>query len=161
MCAICRENFDHDPRHYLRDCYHAYHAHCIIAWMRQDTTGRCPLCRDASAPQLACVDAFARCTFLRRKARNASAPCALKRAVGVLRKKEENARGASKELSAFQKTHKPVISKLRRLRNRYYRTNHAVRIEKRVLGLSSFDGVEVPLLPRSRARSRRRSFRRL
>ena len=160
ICVICRENFEQVGPHYLPDCYHPYHADCIIEWMRTDSTGRCPLCRAEPGPQLSCLDAFGRCSFLRRKARNVTAPRELKDAIAKLKKKEDKARAASKRFFAFRRKHRKMISELTRLRNRHFTTATQVHAEKRVVGLSNFPGIEVPLLPRSR-RLRRRSRRRL
>uniref|UniRef100_A0A7N0TDQ8 RING-type domain-containing protein n=1 Tax=Kalanchoe fedtschenkoi TaxID=63787 RepID=A0A7N0TDQ8_KALFE len=45
-CAVCLSKFEpHDELRLLPICCHAFHAHCVDAWLQSSQTKTCPLCR--------------------------------------------------------------------------------------------------------------------
>jgi hypothetical protein len=146
LCAICQQIC---PTHDMvrLECQHAFHATCILQWFRSGhARNECPLCRANPRQVLSYPDVWARCTFLRRKARAKHAPAALKRAVHTIQKAEQQARAAQAAYRTFHMEQKEMLKTYHVLQRNRWRAARRVRQCKRSLGLRTFPGMELPLL---------------
>lgn len=143
-CSICTESLDDGSMHAL-SCGHAFHVACICNWFRQGNPS-CPNCRDVGShpDALNWPDSMARASALRRRARNATAPVALKTLVCNVRKAEDNFRKIRNEMHDFRSINKHVFlawSKYRvKCMNASRRQRHALRM------LGTFASPEFPLI---------------
>lgn len=143
-CPICTEPLENDVT--TLECGHAFHTKCIIRWFRRGNSAACPMCRDLGRDDnfnLSYFDVQARCSYLRRKARNKSAPTELKRLYKKLRKAELREKEILKELSQFHKTYKEQRKQYRKLRSMRWRMRRTIDMAKRTLGL--FNSAEFPI----------------
>lgn len=152
VCPICHDAMPADgSRHRIAECGHAFHAACLISWLRTGGTS-CPCCRADLEQQEArdSLDAFTlweRATHLRRTvARRRSVPAGLLRLVDRVRRAEAAAREAAQADAAFKQQHRELLSLRGRLRTNKWRSQRRVRDAKRLLGLYSDPDYPLPAL---------------
>lgn len=145
-CCICLEAMDDDATtHTIDGCGHAFHASCLITWMRQGRMS-CPACRhDLAAQNMDGMTVRARARHIRAKARNARAPEELKRLVQIVRRAEQKEKDHAAEMRAFQREHKDVLSKVQTMRTRRWMASRKVMELMRALG--TYHSTEFPLPP--------------
>ena len=144
-CSICMEGFTaENPRTEL-ECGHGFHARCVIDWFRSSSqSNTCPLCRADPSTVLTYPDAMTRCTMLRRKARAADAPPALKRAVEKIQRAEKTCVQLKEECKRFKTEEiRKLLKDYRELHRKKWAAHRAVSKAKRELGLRDFPGVNI------------------
>lgn len=158
MCPICHDALPADAsRHTLDECGHAFHAACLIGWLRTGGMS-CPCCRadlerEEARDSIDAFTLFERASYLRTTvARRKSAPADLLRLVDRVRKAEAQEKACVRALRAYNREHHTVIAQRSRLRSSSYRWSGIVRDAKRVLGM--YDSPHYPL-PALIVRSRR------
>lgn len=145
-CCICLEDMDDDAsKHTIDDCGHAFHASCLITWMRKGSMS-CPACRhDLNATRMDGMTIHARARHLRARSRNARAPKELKRLVERVRLAEEKQQERTIELRAFRRAHRDVFQQTRAMQIRKWSADRLLRERLRLLGTYHSD--EFPLPP--------------
>jgi hypothetical protein len=135
--------------HILDGCDHKFHASCIINWMQRGHLS-CPSCRqdllrvdpeDGLAP----MTLRERAKYLRSTvARRTTAPPELKRLVEKIRKAEEKEREIGREYTEFRRTHSATMKRLGGLRAKKYNARRRAYNLKRLLGMFTAPGIELP-----------------
>lgn len=149
ICAICRDPLCARDSAVTLDCQHTFHVECALRWFRGPSQrGECPLCRDAPEQQLNVMDAQARYTILRRKARSKCAPKSLKTHVQKIRSMEEKVKSTSRTLRELLSkrcgdvepsvTLSQLWTQRRRLKNKRWTQQRRLRQLKRQLGMMRF-----------------------
>lgn len=143
-CSICMGAIDNEgPTHSL-ECGHTFHCSCICTWFRQGN-GTCPNCRDVgNEDRLSFPDSRARASWLRRRARNKSAPTELKRLVTRVQAAEKRLQDISKEMTNTRRDNSSVFKKWSTLRSRRYAAYRMISKSVRELGTYSSPDFPMP-----------------
>ena len=104
----------------------------------------CPACRQDLVQHMDGMTVRARAQFLRTKARNKSAPLALKRCVEELRQAEEEHKQARANDREFRKRNRALLREESKLIRRNHATRHRVRIKTRQLGVPQSPDFPLP-----------------
>jgi hypothetical protein len=149
VCTICLEDIPENNSHSLDGCDHKFHASCIINWMQRGHLS-CPSCRQdllRADPEdgLSPMTLRERAKYLRSTvARRTSAPLELKRLVEKIRKAEEKEREVGREYNEFRRTHSETMKRLGCLRTQKYNARRRAYNLKRLLGMFTAPGIELP-----------------
>lgn len=150
VCPICHEALAADAaRHALDGCGHAFHAACLIGWLRRGGLS-CPCCRAdlaQAADALGDLPLYERAAHLRRTvARRRTAPPALLRRVDAVRKARDDERAAARALEAHGAAHREVFATRSRLRAARWSATRRVRAATQLLGLFAHPDCPLPAL---------------
>jgi hypothetical protein len=128
------------------DCGHAFHATCLVGWLRRGTVN-CPTCRTSAVarehvPPLALR---ARASYLRRTvARRREAPAELLRLVRQVQQAEEQYRARAHDERAFVRAHADVVRGLRQKRSARWRASFRATQSRALLGLYASPTLPLP-----------------
>ena len=137
----------------LPECGHTFHTSCILQWFRQGQAVTCPLCRDLGSVSagVACaifgaVNCEDRGRILSTVARRRDAPAPLRKLAASARQARQGVVDARKELRAYQRAHKVVLSRVSRLKAAVRARKQRERSAAQRLALYSGPGFELPAL---------------
>lgn len=149
-CAICLDTVDSAHR---LECGHAFHAACLISWLRQGNLS-CPCCRDnlhLPEESLPVMSVRARASHIRRTAaRRVNAPGDLKRLVSRLRDAEAAHRRAIKERTEYRRAHRETLRHSTTLRMKILNARRRVWKLNSLLGVYECEGLRLPRLALTR-----------
>ena len=113
------------------------------------------MCRDSGDnANLTYFDIRARCTYLRRKARNKRAPVELQKLYKRLLAAEKKERDLGVALKEFRKKHSEHFKEYRKLLSQRWQSRRRVDMAKRTLGLFNDSSYPIPIVV-SRPKRRR------
>lgn len=146
VCSICQcECADATPGCVeTLECGHAFHASCLVRWLRQGAL-TCPMCRgDLSTVPNGSLCLEERGRYLRQYSRRKSAPAELKRMVRSLQDAEAELKEAKRQLKDLHHKHRKVFQAqslhVRKVSRQYIQ----VRRAKRLLSVFEADGLRLP-----------------
>lgn len=144
-CPICLDALEGDE--HVLECGHAFHAGCLIGWLRQGQP-TCPSCRGTSlATQIDTYSVRERARHLRRTAcRRRDAPAELTRRLHKLRAAEALERTALAAIKECKREHAHVFRRVARLTNRRWAARMRVCDAERLLGIFASHALPLPTL---------------
>lgn len=143
-CSICLN--DMKEKCHTLECGHVFHTACLMHWFRSGGKA-CPLCRsNDNKHNLSYMDVRERCSYLRRKARNKTAPIELKRLYSMLLEAEAKFKRVRKERREFMTEHAGLRKKLRKLNDDIWKAERLVSRRKRTLGLFTSSEYTIPVV---------------
>ena len=149
-CPICLDTVDNAHR---LECGHAFHAACLISWLRQGNLS-CPCCRDnlhQPEESLPIMSVRVRASHIRRTvARRATAPADLKRLVSRLREAEAAHRQTIQDRAEYRRAHRETLKRSETLRMKILNARRRVWKLNSLLGVYECEGLRLPRLAVSR-----------
>lgn len=147
VCCICQDPILQGS--HALECGHAFHADCLIEWLRMGTL-TCPLCRtDLHTPEdhLSPMTLSVRASYMRTVVgRRQSAPPALKGLIKRVRKAEEELRCAKRKRAEYCKAERAVLAGMRQRDQTVWRLARKIQQLTRLLGVFETDSFPLPAL---------------
>jgi hypothetical protein len=130
------------------DCGHAFHATCLVGWLRRGALN-CPTCRTSALAHehVPAMALRARASYLRRTvARRHHAPAELLRLVRQVKLAEERYRAVARDERVFRRDHSNVVRALDHKRRARWQAAANARKKSALLGLYASPELPLPSL---------------